>query len=125
MARDAALGEPPLPALGRRGDRRVLLGGPVAADGLPGPAVFVRGAAVVLVPRDGFGFVTAGHEVVGPGRSECILGVSVATPAEVDASAERAWAAGGTVAVEPGDPGWGYQATVADPDGHLWLVEVR
>lgn len=102
-----------------------LVDGPVADDGLPEPLIFALGDGVlVLVPRDGFGFVSADHAVAGRGHSECILGVTAAAPAEVDARTERVRAAGGVVKVEPGDPGWGYQSTVADPDGHLWMLQV-
>jgi uncharacterized protein len=104
-----------------------LVDGPIADDGLPEPLIFALGDEVVLVlvPRDGFGFVSAGHEVASRGHSECILGVTAGTPAEVDALTDRVRAAGGTVEVEPGDPGWGYQSTVADPDGHLWILQAR
>lgn len=104
-----------------------LVGDERADDGLPEPLMFALAddAVLVLVPRDGFGFVSADHEVAGRGHSECVLGVSVASPAEVDALTERVRGAGATVKVEPVDPGWGYQATFADPDEHLWLVQVR
>jgi len=104
-----------------------LADGPIADDVLPEPLVFALGAEVllVLVPRDGFDSVSADHEVAGRGHSECIVGIAVSTPAEVDARTERARAAGATVKVEPGDPGWGYQSTVADLDGHLWILQVR
>ena len=88
-------------------------------------SVLGGGVTLMLVPRDGFGFVSAGHEAAGPGVSECILGLPAGTPAQVDAVTERVRAAGGTVAVEPGDPGWGHQSTVADPDGHLWIIDAR
>ena len=73
----------------------------------------------------GFGFVRADHEVAGRGHSEVILGVTAGTEAEVVALADRVRAAGGTVTVEPGDPGWGYQSTVTDLDGHLGILQVR
>jgi uncharacterized protein len=100
--------------------------GELADDGLPEPLQFVLapGATLVLVPTGGFGWVTADHDVATPGTSECLLNRLVGSPAEVDALTERARAAGAVVKVEPGDPGWGHQSTVADPDGHLWLVQV-
>jgi predicted lactoylglutathione lyase len=99
--------------------------GRLAEDGVPEPLQFALapGANLVLVPTEGFGWVTAGHEVVGPGQSECVLTHVVSTPAEVDTVTERARAAGATVVVEPADPGWGYSSTFTDPDGHLWMVE--
>ncbi len=104
-----------------------LVDGPIADDGLPEPLIFALGGdgVLVLVPRDGFGFVSADHEVAGRGQSECIIGVTAGTSADVDALTDRVRAAGGTVKVEPGDPGWGYQSTVVDPDGHLWMLQVR
>jgi uncharacterized protein len=104
-----------------------LVDGPIADDGLPEPLIFALGddGVLVLVPRDGFGFVSADHDVAERGHSECILGVTVGSSAEVDALTDQVRAAGGVVKVEPGDPGWGYQSTVADPDGHLWMLQVR
>jgi predicted lactoylglutathione lyase len=104
-----------------------LADGPIADDGLPEPLIFTLGddGVLVLVPHDGFGFVSADQEVAERGHSECILGVTAGTPAEVDALSDRARAAGGVVKVEPGDPGWGYRSTVSDPDGHLWILQVR
>jgi uncharacterized protein len=111
----------------REGLGLALVDGPIADDGLPEPLIFALGddGVLVLVPRGGFGFVSADHEVAVRGHSECILGVTAGTPAEVDALTDRVRAAGGDVKVEPGDPGWGYQSTVADPDGHLWMLQVR
>jgi len=49
--------------------------------------------------------------------------VEAATDAEVDALAERARAAGADVVVPAARQSWGgYAATVADPDGHLWMI---
>ena len=100
--------------------------GPPGDDGLPEPLQFVLGAdtRLMLIPRGGFGWVSADHDVAGPGQSECILTLLVATPAEVDAATDRARGAGATVKVEPSDPGWGYGSTFTDPDGHLWSVRV-
>jgi catechol 2,3-dioxygenase-like lactoylglutathione lyase family enzyme len=48
---------------------------------------------------------------------------NVASRAEVDAVTERARAAGGTIAREPGETFWGgYDAIVIDPDGHPWEI---
>ncbi|MDD7966418.1 VOC family protein [Actinomycetospora lemnae] len=100
--------------------------GEPAEDGVPEPLRFRLDAEVelVLVPTGGFGWITADHEVAARGTSECLLSRIVASPSEVDALTERAVTAGATVAVAPADPGWGYQSTVADPDGHLWLIQV-
>ncbi|MDD7939817.1 VOC family protein [Actinomycetospora lutea] len=100
--------------------------GELADDGLPEPLQFVLGpgAVLVLVPRGGFGWVAAGNDVAEAGHSECILSHLVPSAADVDRVTEAARAAGATVRVEPGDPGWGYSSTVADPDGHLWMIRV-
>ena len=97
-----------------------------ADDGLPEPLRFrlAAGALLVLVPTGGFGWVAADHDVAERGHSECILSHLVPSVAEVDAVTERARAAGATIKVEPGDPGWGYSSTLADPDGHLWMIQV-
>lgn len=102
------------------------VGSEIADDGLPEPLQFALGPGVtlMLIPRDGFGFVSADHEVAPHGVSECLLSVGVATPAEVDTVTERARSAGATIKVEPGDPGWGYQCTFTDPDDHLWMTIV-
>ncbi|GLZ49964.1 glyoxalase [Actinomycetospora sp. NBRC 106375] len=101
--------------------------GETGDDGLPEPLQFVLGPGVtlMLIPTGGFGWVTADHEVAAPGQSECLLSVVVGTAAEVDALTDRARAAGAVVKEEPRDPGWGtWCSTVADPDGHLWMIQV-
>lgn len=51
------------------------------------------------------------------------LARNVGSPAEVDAAAEQARTAGGTVAREPTKTFWGgYHAIVLDPDGHPWEI---
>jgi uncharacterized protein len=101
--------------------------GPPADDGVPEPLSLALGDDVhlVLVPRGGFGWVTAPHETATPGTSECQLSWAVETEAEVAAAVERARAAGGEVLVEPASTGWGYSGLVADPDGHPSMVSVR
>ena len=95
-------------------------------DGLPEPLQFVlgAGAVLVLVPRGGFGWVAAGNDVAEAGTRECLLSQLVPSATDVDRVTETARAAGATVRVEPGDPGWGYSSTLADPDGHLWLIQI-
>ena len=98
--------------------------GAPAADGVPEPLVFELNAhtSLMLVPAGGFGWVIGEREVAGSGTSECVLGLPVATDAEVDAIVERARGAGAVVTTEPGVQPWGYAATFTDPDGHLWMV---
>ena len=51
------------------------------------------------------------------------LAHNVRTSAEVDAIAEEARVAGGTITREPGETFWGgYSAAFTDPDGHPWEV---
>jgi uncharacterized protein len=97
--------------------------GEPAGDGVPEPLVFVVNAEtrLMLVPNGGFGWV-AGNAVAEPGTTECLLGITAASGAEVDAIVDRARAAGARVTAGPAARPWGYAATFADPDGHLWTV---
>ncbi len=98
--------------------------GEPADDGVPEPLRLRLGADVhlMLIPRGGFGWVTAPHETAAPGTSECQLSWTVPTEADVDAAVARAQTAGATVVAEPEAKPWGYAAVVADPDSHLWMV---
>ncbi|GAA2192311.1 VOC family protein [Micromonospora lupini] len=101
--------------------------GELADDGLPEPLQFVvnDGLRLMLIPTGGFGWVIGGRDVAPRGQSECLLGLGAATPAEADAIAERAHAAGGEVVTAPTAQPWGYAGVFADPDGHLWMVSVE
>lgn len=98
--------------------------GEPAADGVPEPLQLRLGSEVhlMLVPRGGFGWVTAPHPTAEPGASECQLSWTVATEAGVDAAVERARRAGATVLAEPEAKPWGYSALFTDLDAHLWMV---
>lgn len=98
--------------------------GELADDGVPEPLQFVlnEGARLMFIPTGGFGWVTGDHETAPPGSSEVLLSRGVAGPAEVDATVERARAAGARIVSEPQQQPWGYTATFADPDHHLWEV---
>ena len=98
--------------------------GELADDGVPEPLVFVVNDAtrLMFIPTGGFGWVTEGQTVATAGTSECLLGISAGSEAEVDAVVERAKAAGAAIRLEPGEQAWGYAASFADPDGHLWMV---
>ncbi|GIJ23453.1 VOC family protein [Micromonospora lutea] len=100
--------------------------GEPAEDGLPEPLQFEvnAGLRLMLVPTGGFGWVLGGREVADSRHSECVLGLTVTGPDEVDALVERARAAGAEVVTESGQQPWGYAGTFADPDGHLWMVAV-
>jgi uncharacterized protein len=97
--------------------------GELADDGVPEPLIFVVNEQVRLmfVPTGGFGWVIGDRSVAPAGTSECVLGIGVDSDADVDATVERARRAGATVG-EPAPQPWGYAATFADPDGHLWTV---
>ncbi|WP_367344969.1 VOC family protein [Stenotrophomonas bentonitica] len=55
-------------------------------------------------------------------QAQVILALSSPSRAAVDATVEKAKAAGGTEPTEPRDYGFMYQRSFADPDGHLWEV---
>ena len=59
------------------------------------------------------------NAVAERGTSECLLSVD---SDDVDAFIARARAAGAAIVAEPEQKPWGYTATFADPDGHLWMV---
>ena len=98
--------------------------GEIASDGLPEPLQFALGGgtSLMLIPRVGFGWVAKPNAVAERGTSECLLSLTAPTDAEVDALVERARAAGADVVVEPERRPWAYAATLADPDGHLWMI---
>src|ERR671910_2368804 len=59
----------------------------------------------------------------GGGWGGVTLAHNVRSPAEVDAIAEEARAAGAEVAREPGATFWGgYSAAIVDPEGHTWEI---
>ncbi|ACQ82144.1 Glyoxalase/bleomycin resistance protein/dioxygenase [Beutenbergia cavernae DSM 12333] len=101
--------------------------GDPADDGVPEPLQFrlAPRTVLMLVPTDGFGWVLGGRGVAEPGASEVVLSVAVETEAAVAALVERVRAAGGAVVSEPERLPWGYSATWADLDGHLWQVLVE
>ena len=98
--------------------------GEPADDGVPEPLQFVvnDGLRLMFIPTGGFGWVTGDHEVAPMGTSECLLGLPAARRDEVDAVVARAVGAGATLVSPATDRPWGYTATFADPDGHLWEV---
>jgi uncharacterized protein len=98
--------------------------GEIADDGVPEPLQFAvnEGVRLMLIPTGGFGWVVDGREVAPPGTSECVLMLSAAVEADVDAVIARAISAGAETVSEPARLPWGYVGTFADPDGHVWLV---
>jgi uncharacterized protein len=98
--------------------------GEPADDGVPEPLLLVLNPAarLMLVPTRGFGWVIGDRAAAEPGTSECVLGITAATDAEVDEVLARARAAGAVVGDELAPQPWGYASTFADPDGHVWTV---
>ena len=95
--------------------------GEIASDGLPEPLQFTLNGStsLMLIPRGGFGWVVGENAVAEHGTSECLLSVD---SDDVDAFVARAREAGAAIVAEPEQKPWGYTATFADPDGHLWMV---
>jgi predicted lactoylglutathione lyase len=98
--------------------------GEPADDGVPEPLQFAinDGVHLMFIPTDGFGWVVGDRAVAASGTSECILSLSVDAAADVDATVQRAVAAGATVVTAAGEQPWGYAGSFADPDGHVWMV---
>jgi len=97
---------------------------PVEGDAMPEPVLFALndGLSLMVVPSTGFGWVIGGHTVAPAGSSECVLGLSAQSSAEVDAIVARAVAAGASIVAAPAQQRWGYSGSFADPDGHVWLI---
>jgi len=98
--------------------------GKPGADGLPEPLAFALNDAahLMLIPPGGFRYVIGRRPVAEPGVTECIVTVPVATAAEVDATLDRAQAAGAEVLSTGSRMPWGYQSVFVDLDGHVWAV---
>lgn len=101
--------------------------GELADDGLPEPLQFVvnDGLRIMLIPADGFGWITGEHDVAAPGSSECVLTISATGEAGVDEIFGRARRAGAEIVAEPGNQDWGYTGAFADPDRHVWMVTAK
>jgi uncharacterized protein len=99
--------------------------GEPAEDGVPEPLRVTLGSdtEVMLIPADGFTFVT-GRAAASDDRAECMISLQAESTDDVDARFARAVAGGGTAVAEPAFTPWGsfYRAVVADPDGHLWQL---
>ena len=98
--------------------------GELAEDGVPEPLRLVvnAGLHLMLIPLGGFGWVLGERPAAPGGHSECILTLQRSAPSEVDELVARAVRAGAEVVTSPEEQSWGYTATFADPDGHLWMV---
>jgi predicted lactoylglutathione lyase len=100
--------------------------GDLADDGVPEPLRLVLNeqTMVMYIPTGGFGWVTAGRPTAERGTSECLVTLQVSTAADVDDIVARAAIAGGAVVSAAQHQSWGYGASFADPDGHLWQILV-
>ncbi|MBL0696466.1 VOC family protein [Comamonas sp. JC664] len=94
-------------------------------DAMPEPVHFRlnAGVSLMLIPTGGFGWVAGGNRVAEQGVSECILGLSLETEAQVDALVAKAREAGAEVPAPPARQPWGYSGTFKDPDGHVWMLD--
>ncbi len=97
---------------------------PKSDGSMPEPVQFdlTTGARLMVVPTGGFSWVLSGNAVAAENVSECVIGVTASSNGEVDALIAKAKAAGGRIASAPEQKPWGYSASFADLDGHLWLV---
>ncbi|WP_218219689.1 VOC family protein [Nesterenkonia sp. Act20] len=98
--------------------------GELAEDGVPEPLQFrLSGDTYLcLIPTGGFGWVLGARETAPSGTSECLLGIALADADLVTGVAERMVQAGGTLLTPPAHQPWGFEALVADPDGHAWQL---
>lgn len=98
--------------------------GEPAEDGVPEPLQFTlaSGVDLMLVPTGGFSWAIGGQPVSTGEHHETVITMAAESAADVDDLIGRARRAGARVVVEPGDQSWGYTATFADPDGHLWAA---
>ncbi|HKX72602.1 MAG TPA: VOC family protein [Candidatus Saccharimonadales bacterium] len=79
-------------------------------------------AVLMIVPRDGFAYVTPGNTVAANGVSECVQSLILESASQVDALIEKAQAAGATILVPPSKQFMGYAGQFKDLDGHLWMI---
>ena len=93
-------------------------------DERPEPVVFrlSEGLNFMLVPREGFDWITPGNEVAKPGISECVLCIALDSEDEVNVLVERARRAGAAIPDEPSQRPWGYAGYFQDLDGHIWMA---
>jgi uncharacterized protein len=98
--------------------------GDLAEDGFPEPLQFVLndGARLMLIPTGGFGWITSNRPTANSGTSECVLTIIVPDKDGVVDLIQHARHAGAEIVSEPTEQPWGYAATFADPDGHVWQV---
>jgi predicted lactoylglutathione lyase len=93
-------------------------------DGLPEPLQFLINdhTVLMLIPRNGFEYTLGGALIADPTTHSSLLSISAETRAEVDELYARSVAGGANALEAPNQKPWGYIATIADPDGHPWLI---
>ena len=98
--------------------------GPLGPDGLPEPLRFDHaGTQLLFIPTGGFDWALGDRTLAERPAVGCMVTHGVGTDDEVDETTARAAAAGGAVVLAPTRQPWGmYAATVADPDGNLWMI---
>ncbi len=79
-------------------------------------------AFVMLLVKPRFQDFTKKNLVDPATHTEAILALSADSRDEVDAFADKALAAGGSLANDPLEMGFMYGRSFNDPDGHLWEI---
>lgn len=79
------------------------------------------GFSLVLYNSRDFSEIT-GNTTPGPGQHSFILSQYADTKDEVDHVTDQAINAGAKEIGERKDEPWGYTASFADPDGHIWEI---
>lgn len=100
-----------------------LVGAP-EEDDIPEPLQFRLDSQTLLalIPADGLSWVLGGRPLAPPEISECLLGMTLTTEAEVNNLVECVRHAGGDVITAPRSEPSGYTALCIAPDGHAWQL---
>jgi uncharacterized protein len=103
--------------------------GTIAEDGLPEPLQFRINAdtTILLIPTGGFSWVLRDQRTVGaPTVVRAALTWVLDDEKSVRRAAARAEAAGAETVVSPATQPWQvFAGVIADPDGHLWVLQDR
>ncbi len=101
--------------------------GAIADDGLPEPLQFRINAAtsMLLIPTGGFNWVLQDHRTVGaPTVVRTAFTWVLEDTDSVNRAAARAAAAGAETVIPPTTQPWQvFAGVIADPDGHLWVLQ--
>ena len=103
--------------------------GAIAGDGLPEPLQFRVNAdtTILLIPSGGFNWVLQDDRTIGATSVvRTALTWVVGDEDSVRRAVSRAEAVGAETVVPPATQPWQvFAGVVADPDGHLWVVQDR